>query len=882
MKVRGQVSINIHVLIDPTDPKHVAEIELALKLLVFEYNEQPYSCDEDGLERLGRAHDPRRTDKGGAFKHGVNNFKPDFSKFREWYEKQRWLKENSLVVLANGKDGPSGLSKDAGFAATRDELYRFAHFIFSGNPKDRAYFLGLGTDGLEEVVRKCGGLKPCIHGSDAHDAARLFLPDQKRFCWVKADVTFEGLRQLQFEPEHRVFIGPTPPAPIDQSKVIRALRVAGGDSWFTTKSIDLNAGLVGIIGEKGSGKTALAELLAFAGSAWKGEKSSSSFIAKAGKRIGDVGVTLEWADKRTSSRKLSERETAATPEVRYLSQDFVEELCSRDLSGSALVRQIEEVIFSYIDEADRLDASSFEVLRRIKTETIHSRKDALTARIGSLNREIVDLQDQLTSRGAKLEATQKLDADIAAIDAQLPMLQSTVDSTVAEKLKRLTELQQQKAAQLAATNRRVARINTVRERAVDYAASLEAAFLTLKPLLEEVGLSAEEVDAFRPKLSDTRAAPFAALSAAALGEAKSLKGDEANPNLSGETIADINVQLTSLKATLASDEQQRLRLLALQDQRAKAIADKERLAKEIARLDTKVAAAIKAKADERLSEYLTFFGLMQLEAEALAELYAPLSKVIAQDETGAQTGFELNVRQVASTNDWIEVGRELFDKRRKVPLSDDTLAKLDASLFEGWKTGDVEAIRTGISEVLLALGNSPTDIDQRLVTHATRERVYEWAFNTDHVTLEYGLRYRGSELEVLSPGTRGIVLLVLYLAMDVQDRRPLIIDQPEGNLDNSSVYEALVPFLRKAKLARQIILVSHNPNLVVTADADQVIVATAARSDSADHPTLAYTSGSLEHTGTEVAIRAQTVRLLEGGSKPFKKRETRYSLPKNP
>jgi predicted ATPase len=66
------------------------------------------------------------------------------------------------------------------------------------------------------------------------------------------------------------------------------------------------------------------------------------------------------------------------------------------------------------------------------------------------------------------------------------------------------------------------------------------------------------------------------------------------------------------------------------------------------------------------------------------------------------------------------------------------------------------------------------------------------------------------DIERLSPGTRGIVILLLYLAIDREDDRPLIIDQPEENLDPKSVFDELVEHFREARLQRQIIIVTHN------------------------------------------------------------------------
>lgn len=79
----------------------------------------------------------------------------------------------------------------------------------------------------------------------------------------------------------------------------------------------------------------------------------------------------------------------------------------------------------------------------------------------------------------------------------------------------------------------------------------------------------------------------------------------------------------------------------------------------------------------------------------------------------------------------------------------------------------------------------------------------------DHVQVGYGLQYDGVEIERLSPGTRGIVLLLLYLAIDAEDDRPLIIDQPEENLDPQSVFDEFVPMFREAKQRRQIVIVTY-------------------------------------------------------------------------
>ena len=133
------------------------------------------------------------------------------------------------------------------------------------------------------------------------------------------------------------------------------------------------------------------------------------------------------------------------------------------------------------------------------------------------------------------------------------------------------------------------------------------------------------------------------------------------------------------------------------------------------------------------------------------------------------------------------------------------------------------------------------------------------------------MKYDGIDIRKLSPGTRGIVLVLLYLVLDDADDRPLIIDQPEDNLDPKSIYEELVPLFQEAKTRRQVIMVTHNANLVVNTDADQVIVADAGPRSANGLPPITYKSGGLD----EASIRKVVCDTLEGGEEAFRERARR-------
>jgi predicted ATPase len=159
--------------------------------------------------------------------------------------------------------------------------------------------------------------------------------------------------------------------------------------------------------------------------------------------------------------------------------------------------------------------------------------------------------------------------------------------------------------------------------------------------------------------------------------------------------------------------------------------------------------------------------------------------------------------------------------------------------------------------------------DQLRLT-ATPQGVYDFLFGLSYLQPRFELRWNDKPLDQLSPGERGSLLLVFYLLIDKHDV-PLIIDQPEENLDNQTITAMLVPAIKAAKERRQIIIVTHNPNLAVVCDADQVIHA---RLDKADGNRVTYTSGAIENP----IITQLIVDVLEGTKPAFDLRDAKYEV----
>ena len=185
-----------------------------------------------------------------------------------------------------------------------------------------------------------------------------------------------------------------------------------------------------------------------------------------------------------------------------------------------------------------------------------------------------------------------------------------------------------------------------------------------------------------------------------------------------------------------------------------------------------------------------------------------------------------------------------------------------------------QGIESFLAEILDALANDkrpgggPVTIADQMRTRKHPIELYDYIFSLDYLRPRYALRMGDKELHQLSPGERGTLLLVFYLLVD-KDDIPLVIDQPEENLDNQIVYDLLVPCFKEAKQRRQIFIVTHNPNLAVVCDAEQIIWADL---DKKNNHVMYYKSGAIE---SQLLNRA-AVNILEGTMPAFDNRDSKY------
>ncbi len=401
--------VNIHLLVSPNDPSHISELNRFLGQLVFSAFDDKFACTAADLIRLGRRADPSKIEDEAALRHGCTQFKVSLDNLIQTHRGMAWAAENIVIAVAGGADGTSGL-RDAADATLREEIEKAAHAIFASSPNQRDFWLGNGTASVKELVERYGGLKPCIWGSDAHELDRVGRPDENRFCWIKGTPMFDALRQACIDPD-RAYVGSSAPSWVAPSQVIDEVALQNAP-WARTPILYFNPGLVAIIGARGSGKTALVDVVAAGCNSYQ-ESEPPSFLGRAAEHLTGAGVKLKWLNGNESTCPLDtpvSLSADAYPRARYLSQQFVENLCSIE-GMPALIREIERVIFEAHPLLERDIAVDFEELLELRTSQyrdVRRREEAALAIVSDQIGIEMDKSRQVTALTTQIAEKEKL------------------------------------------------------------------------------------------------------------------------------------------------------------------------------------------------------------------------------------------------------------------------------------------------------------------------------------------------------------------------------------------------------------------------------------------------------------------------------------------
>lgn len=881
--------VNAHLMCAPQD---VDLLDDFLGRLEFSYADREYRADHDGLVRLGRDYrnDPTLPEES-ALRVGAEQFKVNFEALRKVLRTDGWARRSLLLGVAAGKDGSSGLRRaDGAFDARRQSIEAVAGVIFSGNPKDSQFWSGLGKADELDLERVYGGPKLCLHGSDAHDAGRLGAPDDDRFCWLNGDATFETLKFACLSPQTRSHIGRDKPS--DGQDHGRIIEVSVPDNtWFVNETVPLNPGLVAVIGPRGSGKTALADLIAAGAGSAEPFENPRSFVTRAGRLLEGSVAAVRWSHEEVTTCNLSVG--YAGPDfvrpVRYLSQQFVEQLCAADGVSDELIEEIERVIFEAWPVERRQGATNFRELLELRLQSARRRRSAELDAVLELSDAITGLRVQrrrLPSLRSELEEKEK---ELRASEAQINELLGKADKDSADRLELVSGALRRRQGEAQNLDRRRASLVALRE-AIETMRETRFPMMveTLRKEHEAARLNEVQWDAFAVGFQGDVEEVIRSGLASAEQQMADILGpqvDKDSPPLDALGEQELLAQAVNVLAA----ERERLRMLVgLDATRTKALtalqagtaATRDRVVRLKEAIEAAENVAVSPLIERRLEHYKNYFRALLAEEAELRALYQPLDEILHRfGATVAKLKFD--VKREVDVEAWAKRGEDLLDLRMDGPFrgGGKLAAAARQALLPAWELGDEE-------QAAEAIGKFSSDHSDNLRQQQRRRgdgnesdaewegAVSRWLYSTDHIRLRYNLDYDGLGIERLSPGSRGIVLLLLYLAVDQEESDPLIIDQPEENLDPESVYNELVDLFRDASRRRQIIMVTHNANLVINTDVDQVVIAKCGPLAEGRLPELSYLAGGLE----DPKIRAEVCEVLEGGAAAFRDRARRLGL----
>lgn len=890
-------ALNGHLLVSPEDPEHIRMIERFLNKLTFNAHGQKYTCNIADLILLGRKHrDDTSLEENAALCEGTNQFKVNFDELIEQFHSDAWALENVLLGIAvNTGDGTSGLSTDASFASVRKKMEAKAQIIFASSESQRTFWLGKGVEPKERIIQIYGSCKPCIHGSDAHENDKVGKPHGARFTWIKGDLSFESLRQICIEPEGRVLVGQSPPADNVSSQTIGQVTVTNAE-WLRPSLLEINPGFVAVIGARGSGKTALADLIAAGGSAISNQLTDRSFIERAREYLDDVAVDLQWASGVTTSNQISQiGNNLDFPRVQYLSQQFVDKLCSAEGVTDELLQEVERVIFQAHPESDRLAMSNFQDLLSFRSSNARAARQQGEELLENLSKLIAAERKKRNS----VEKLTKIVADKSAVvAADKSARQSLVRSGQNERL----SLHQQVSNALETVKRKLDVANRRHQTLLNLkahvtttrASTFAAALVKLKQTYGEASLTPDQWNEFKTDFIGNIDALIDQEILSASNDIRTITGSmPIDAGITGSSPAFISdyTALNDQPFNLLKNEFRRLELVIGVDTSnqerysrlslkiSKDEVELEKIKRELQ--DAQGAASRIVELNLQKKEaYKSVFDAILKEEQELVQLYQPLLQNLSNQE-GTLRRLTFSVRRTADTEAWAGNGEDLLDLRKQGDFRGHgtLLTAVNIELKNVWETGTSDQIAQAVNDFRnkyesTILDHCPVDREDVSAFNSWGTAISDWLYSTAHVYIKYGIQYDGVDLQQLSPGTRGIVLLLLYLAIDQEDERPLIIDQPEENLDPRSIFNELVPLFTEVKKRRQVIIITHNANLVVNTDADQVIVAKGGDHRPNQLPVIEYVSGGLENS----QIRKSVCEILEGGEEAFKERARRLRV----
>ena len=795
----------------PEDNNSIILDSKALNELVL----NPLNISETAIIAKGREKNPALSPEE-AFKRGMFLVQVDFKKASKLIHSL-----GGLISVHNGtkENGLDAEVKHQGSSPRNvQELYDSLGTLKEELMKDYIDICEIRKENDSDIFYLDTFNKPSIIASDAHDLNEV----GSKSVWIKADTTFQGLKQITFEPRERVRIPDELPDQKNDYNVIESIIIDHPD--FSRQLIPLNQNLNTIIGGRSSGKSILLGSIAKKiGTNRHVKEKNPNYEAYIKNDLLPV-FNVIWRDEIKDSQR----------NIEYFPQSYINSLAAQSNDVNKL---IEDTVKS--DEGKR------EAIENYVSYCIENKS--------KINQEVFNYYaflEQLTEKQKEIIAQgtrEGIEKQILKFKEEQDAIKDTMKQNVSEDEENNYKSLQNELGQIESDNSSssalIHQIETLKQ--IKIANSIE-----------------DDLIGFEEELTNRLKEKYAFL------RSEFEKG----------FINELNL-IIQKESDLIKNRNIRTRLIEADETYTKC----------------------KSHFNQN-SVYLEVVKKLQGEEKKLNQIET-FTKVINTLKSKMKNKFIviLDLHNGYYTNA-VDLVKKLNYSHQDVSIS--ATPKFKKSDFQkllavrfNQKSFDVQEIvnyeyktNEEYLQFMKILFQNIHKEEIPLKVSYNKQQVLIDLFAENHYEIEYDVLFQGDSLSSMSEGKKAFIILRILLDFNDQSC-PILIDQPEDDLDNRAIYDQLVEYLRKKKKERQIILVTHNPNIVVGADAEEVIVANqnGINSPNQDDVKFEYISGSLENSTpydkeqpvlSGQGIKEHVCDILEGGNEAFLKREKKYGIKK--
>ena len=690
-----------------------------------------------------------------------------------------------LIMLPNSGDGIS-FSKGNGSQNGKEFLNKVNIIqARTGSAKgDQEYLLQPENNYL--------GIFPSVTGCDAHDYNKMATFPSSSFTWIKCEPTFEGLKQITYEPRTRIAIQETKPQALLPSKIVKEIDL--NNNFFTKKHLEFSEGLNTIIGGRSSGKSVLLSVMAKL-------ISNENVFKKDNFRYNQLIETLsEGAMLKFADGKIAD----GSDQIEFIYQDGLQEIARDNQQRNVY---IENTLSSIAGDKIQATQQKIAIFLQEKKETFRTNIDELKnidLHIRALKKQILDLQDIFVIQN-----------NLKSLRLRLSDLEISKSSVSREKINPvLHELQELQNKSFNITSEK---------------ANLDK--LMQQPLLSLNPIIYQSQSDFLLKISSDLKPKIDRLEAEIENQIRS-------------RIVDIDLELNEISQK--ENEIQQSELYVQYKSLENISPEIQKITDEIEKQETFLSTL------RKLKKQLASATTKQLEIYRMLQINSFFASVLKEITIFTDKSIDIKYKTTLNFERFKDICQAIFktntnnfrqgiydfsensEECRNIAVIFHNIVKM--SLYGELPLRNGKTIYDWFESFSdMNFLESDYHIYYKRVDPKTFETVFE-SFST------------------MSEGKQAFILLLMKLSLAPTDI-PFFIDQPEDELDNKAIYDDLVTHLRKQKNNRQIFIVTHNANIVVGGDSECVILAEEEiDTNSSINHTFTYTQGPIESAEIQNSI----------------------------